>query len=83
MPKIKQTGYNGFPKPKKVNCFQCTKEFYIKFVVPQQNYSRKNNWTYWTGNQGNQQICNSCLLKFYYSKEVYWKTYGFKEKTTD
>ena len=23
MPKAKQTGYNGFPKPKKVNCWQC------------------------------------------------------------
>jgi hypothetical protein len=34
---------NGFPKPKKVNCFQCQKEFYIKFVLPRQEYSQKNN----------------------------------------
>lgn len=65
---------NSFPQPKKVKCFQCHTNFYIKFVVPQQNYSQKNNWTYWTGNQGNQQICDHCLLKFYYNKPVYWST---------
>jgi len=32
---------NGFPQPKKAQCFQCEKEFYIKFVIPQQNYSKK------------------------------------------
>ena len=37
---------NGFPKPKKVKCFQCAKEFYIKFVLPRQEYSQKNNWDY-------------------------------------
>ena len=34
---------NGFPKPKKVKCFQCRKEFYIKYVVPNKSYSKKNN----------------------------------------
>ena len=45
MPKLKPSD-NGFPKPKKVNCFQCAKEFYIKFVLPRQEYSQKNNWAY-------------------------------------
>ena len=43
MPKLKQTGYNGFPKPKKVKCFQCRQEFLVKFVIARLNYSRKNN----------------------------------------
>ena len=32
-----------FPQPKKVKCFQCQKDFYIKFVIPQQDYSKKNS----------------------------------------
>jgi len=64
---------NGFPKPKKVNCFQCAKEFYIKFVLPRQEYSQKNSWSYWTGKKSNQQICDPCLLKFYRNKPVYWE----------
>ena len=50
MPKLSQKkrtnsdlSQNGFPKPKKVKCFQCTKDFYIKFVLPRQEYSQKNN----------------------------------------
>ena len=34
---------NGFPKPKKARCFQCQEDFYIKFVIPQQDYSKKNS----------------------------------------
>ena len=71
MPKLSE---NGFPKPKKAKCFQCTKEFYIKFVVPHKDYSQKNSWEYWTGNKGNKQICDSCLHKFYYNKPLYWET---------
>ena len=75
MPKIRSSEKeNGFPKPKKVKCFQCSKEFFIKFVVPHKDYSQKNSWTYWTGNQGNQQICDSCLKKLYYDKLNYWQT---------
>jgi len=33
----------SFPKPKKVKCFQCHKSFEIKFVIPQQDYSKKNS----------------------------------------
>ena len=35
---------NGFPKPKKTKCFQCRKEFLVKFVISKQNFSKKNNW---------------------------------------
>ena len=63
---------NGFPKPKKVKCFQCQETFFIKFVIPQQNYSKKNSWEYWTGEKGTQKVCNSCLRKLYYDKPVCW-----------
>jgi len=58
---------NGFPDPVKTNCFKCKKDFWIKFVVPQQNYSLKNNWNYWTNQKEDKdkKICNACLRKFY------------------
>jgi len=56
---------------KKVKCFQCHTNFYIKFVIPQQNYSQKNNWDYWTG-QSPKKICDNCLLGFYHNKPRYW-----------
>ena len=65
---------NGYPKPKKVNCFQCQGDFFIKFVIPQGDYSKKNNWEYWTGEKGDKKICSVCLKKLYYDKPVYWKT---------
>jgi len=37
---------NGFPLPKKVECFECGKEFLVKFVQPRQEYSHKNDWEY-------------------------------------
>jgi len=77
-PKVSQ---NGFPLPLKVKCFKCQKYFFIKYVVPNKAYSKKNNWEYWTNpNWSNQpspkdcQICNACLLSFYYDKETYWET---------
>ena len=65
---------NGLPKPLKVKCFQCQTNFYVKFVMARQQYSQKNNWGYWTGEEENKKICNSCLKKLYYDKPVYWKT---------
>jgi hypothetical protein len=67
---------NAFPDPLKAKCFKCKKTFFIKFVIPQQNYSRKNSWNYWTGKEENkdQKICNSCLRELYYDKPVYWET---------
>lgn len=56
---------------KKTKCFQCQTNFYIKFVIPQQKYSQKNNWEYWTGEKSNKKICDSCLLEFYHNKPLY------------
>ena len=65
---------NGFPLPLKAKCFKCSKSFLIKFVIPRQDYSQKNSWNYWTGQKGNQKICDACLREFYYDKLTYWKT---------
>lgn len=56
---------NGFPKPKRAKCFKCQKQFWIKFVVPQRGYSKKNNWEYWSSEKGDEKICNPCLRNFY------------------
>ena len=61
-------------KPKKVSCFRCQTKFPLKFVIPRQAYSQKNNWGYWTEKpeHQNQYICNTCLKDFYYNhKEEY------------
>ena len=71
---LKQKISTSLPQPKKVQCFQCNKDFYIKFVVPHKDYSQKNNWDYWTGQGKNKKICNVCLKNFYYDKLTYWKT---------
>jgi hypothetical protein len=71
--KVLKPWKNSFPQPKKVHCFQCTKRFYIKFVVPRQAYSQKNSWKYWTG-QKDKKICDHCLLELYYTKPLYWNT---------
>ena len=78
--KSKLNSKNGFPKPKKEKCFQCKNNFFIKFVIPRQDYSQKNNWDYWTGEEANKHICDTCLLKFYYNKPVYWSTVKDKSK---
>ena len=56
---------NGFPKPKKAKCFKCQKQFWIKFVVPQKDYSKKNNWGYWSKEKGDKKICNPRLRNLY------------------
>jgi len=41
--KPKFNGYNGFPEPKEVKCFDCGKNFLVKFVISRLAYSQKNN----------------------------------------
>jgi len=86
--KSKLINRNIFPEPKKVKCFKCKKSFEIKYVVPNESYSKKNNWEYWTNpevknldfwkdkeaRKNDRYICNSDLLNFYYDKETYWET---------
>lgn len=59
MPAIKQ--------PLTVSCFRCQKDLIVKFVPPHKEYSKKNNWEYWTEEEKNRNkyICNKCLKKLY------------------
>ena len=63
----KREDRNGFPDPISASCFKCQKQFWIKFVVPQRDYSKKNNWNYWCEEEtdSNLKICNFCLKDFY------------------
>ena len=65
---------HGYPKPKQVECFKCKGNIWLKFSMPRQDYSLKNNWAYWTDNPKNENIwiCNSCLRNFYLNEK---KTY--------
>jgi len=66
---------NPFPAPKKVQCYQCHTNFFIKFVIARLAYSQKNNWGYWTEQEKdkNKAICNGCLRQIYQDKIVYWQ----------
>ena len=75
-PFIKRTS-TSFPQPKKVKCFKCQTNFFIKFVISRLAYSQKNNWNYWTNQKENEnkKICNACLRKFYLEeKQNYLET---------
>src|SRR5439155_3039117 len=65
----------SFPPPKKVKCFQCQTNFYIKFVISRLAYSQKNNWGYWTEQEKDKgkPICNDCLRQIYQDKVTYWQ----------
>lgn len=43
---IKKINKNGLPSPKNVKCSVCEKDFFIKFVISQGDYSKKNNLEY-------------------------------------
>ena len=73
----KPENQNGYPNPIKKKCFKCQKVFWIKFVVPQRDYSKKNSWNYYTGKAKDEgkYKCNSCLRKFYLEdKKAYLET---------
>jgi len=81
--KIKKTpvksekGKNGLLEPKEVICSNCKKaRFFIRFVIPKQSYSLKNNLGYWTQKKSNskKEYCNQCILALFNNKSLYWKT---------
>lgn len=80
--KIKSVSELGFPKPKKVNCSKCGKEFFVKFVISRLSYSQKNNWGYWCEDESkrDQEWCNDCLREIYQNKETYWKAVQSSKK---
>ena len=40
--KVKSVNKNGLPNSKKAKCSVCEKDFFIKFVISQGDYSKKN-----------------------------------------
>ena len=65
------TDENGYPIPKKVECFKCQKEFVLRFIAFRQNYTNKNHWGYWTEKEEDQgkYICTECLRNLYKKQE--------------
>ncbi|WNE40703.1 MAG: hypothetical protein mread185_000160 [Mycoplasmataceae bacterium] len=54
-------------------CFRCQKKIEIKYILPQKRYSWKNDWSFWTGEEGEKRICDDCLKKFYFDdKPLFW-----------
>ena len=54
-------------EPLTVSCFRCQKDLIVKFVPPRKEYSKKNNWEYWTEEERNKDkyICDKCLKNLY------------------
>lgn len=63
-----------FPNPIPAQCFKCQNQFWIKWVVPQNDYSKKNNWDYWSEKRSskNLKICNSCLRNIYLEDKKFY-----------
>ena len=75
-PKSRLVDKKGFPAPLKANCCQCQKKITVKFILPRQEYSKKNDWGHWTDRPENQgkYICDACLLNLYHQdKLAYWE----------
>jgi len=56
----------------KKNCFKCKKIIIVKYNYPQKQYSKKNNWGWWTEKKENvdKYICDSCLENLYYKNKT-------------
>jgi hypothetical protein len=68
---------------KKEKCFKCQSLITVKFVLARVDYSKKNNWEYWTEKKENEgkYMCNFCLLDLYYNdKLTYLKEVTNKKK---
>jgi hypothetical protein len=67
-------GKNGLLEPKEVICSNCKKtRFFIKYVIPRQDYSQKNNLGHWTQKKSDskKEWCNRCILTLYKNKPLY------------
>lgn len=69
-------------EPLIVSCFQCKKQFQIKYVQSTHNYSQKNDWGYWTEEDKNKvlKICDDCLVKLYRNYKWEFRTLISSEK---
>ena len=64
------------------SCFQCKKQFQIKYVQSTHNYSQKNDWDYWTEEEKNKglKICDNCLVKLYRNHKLEFRALINNEK---
>ena len=55
-------------------CFICDTALKVKYIAPKKQYSRKNNWGYWTGKAvfSNKYACNSCLVNIHKGGIINW-----------
>jgi hypothetical protein len=82
-------------KPIGVKCFRCKSKFNIKYNPGKKEYSKKNDWSYWTkkdiNGNGNaietveidEKICDNCLkdLYLYHKKEFWNKVKSLKKRS--
>ena len=57
-----------------VNCSLCDNEFTVKYIQPKKQYSKKNNWGYWTGKKAfqNKYVCDNCLVDIHQGGIINW-----------
>ena len=69
----KQQPKNQLKRPLSVKCFKCSTPIEVKWNTGQGDYSKKNNWGYWTDKKENKDkyICDKCLVHLY--REDKWE----------
>ena len=67
-------------RPLSVECFKCSTPIEIKWNTGSGEYSKKNNWGYWTDNkkEKDKYICDKCLVYLY--REDKWE---YRENITN
>ena len=73
--KIKSVSDIGFPKPKKVKCsFKgCQNAILVKFVIPRLDFSKKNDFYYFTEKEKYKDTyaCDKCILNLYKNDKLH------------
>jgi len=67
-------------RPLQKECFKCSASIEVKDNPGQGDYSKKNNWGYWTSKKENlnKYICDKCLVHLY--REDKWE---YRENITN
>ena len=70
-PKNKSHQWKQIKPDLAVSCLLCDTQFSVKYIAPKKQYSRKNNWGYWTQKESDQHkyLCNNCLVKILAGKK--------------
>lgn len=56
------------------SCLLCDSQIQVKYIPPKKQYSRKNNWGYWTGKETfkDKYVCDSCLIDIHHGGIINW-----------